>query len=190
MLPCTFTVRLTHGCGMPWPHPVPTLGPGFHWLRRIRYRVRHIRELMSVWEGWMRFNQPAGYQPPAWDEADVFNNVLPWTVASTAEGLSEQHLRYRVFCVVQELRRCQEELRFLPQDALNTLRHYSRQQQQLSAAVADLRCQAAVTPAQVAHCRGKEHMLRAWQARIATLQQQAQDAFQEAGWIEQSASPA
>lgn len=58
--------------------------------------MRKIRELMAVWEGWQRFNQPADFQPPPWTEAEVFNNELPWTAASASQGLTEQHLRYKV----------------------------------------------------------------------------------------------
>jgi hypothetical protein len=153
---------------------------------RIRYRVRQIRELMAVWEGWKRFNQPPGYQPPAWDESDIYNNVLPWTVASTAEGVTEQHLRYKIYCVAQELCRCEEELRYLPQDALNTLHYFQHQQEQLAAAqaAAGVAERAAATPVQQAVCRGKAYILRAWQARIASMQQRAAEAFQQAGWIE------
>lgn len=152
---------------------------------RIRYRVRQIRELMAVWEGWMRFNQPANYQPPAWEEADLFNNVLPWTAASAAYGLTEQHLHYKAYCISQELRRCEEELRFLPQDAVNTLRYFESQQNQLAAALeaANSGERQAAAPAVAAMWRGKAHIACTWQARIAGMQQAAATAFQKAGWI-------
>lgn len=152
---------------------------------RIRYRVGLIRDSMAEWQNWKRFNRPTDYQPPAWDEADVFNNVLPWTVASTAEGLTEQHLRYKAYCLGQELQRCQEELRFLPQDALNMLRYYQHQQAQLQAALvaAQQGERAAQAPADAAMWRGKAYIARAWQARIAALQQSAVAAFQKIGWI-------
>ena len=140
---------------------------------RVQYRVKTIRELMAAWESWQRFGQPPGFQPPQWDEADVFSNVLPWTVASPAHGMTEQHLRYKVYCAAQELQRCQEELRFLPQDAVNTLQYFEWQQQQLSAAL------QAVNP-QLGCAAGRAHMLRTWQARIFHLQQQALDAFVKA----------
>lgn len=144
--------------------------------------MRHIRELMSVWEAWQRFGQPAAFEPPQWDEADVFNNVLPWTAASAASGLTEQHLRFRIYCVAQELQRCNEELTFLPQDALNVLSYFEWQQQQLAAALAATGgTQLAGVAAQMA--AGKSHMLKAWQARIAVLQQQAVAAFVGAGWL-------
>ena len=59
--------------------------------------LRQTRELMALWDTWKRFNQAPGFQPPAWDEADVFNNVLPWTAASAAQGPTEQHLRFKVY---------------------------------------------------------------------------------------------
>ena len=93
--------------------------------------MRQIRELMAVWEGWQRFNQPLDFLPPT----DVFSNVLPWTAASGAQGLTEQHMRYKVYCIAQELQRCEEELRFLPQDALNTLHYLDHQQVLLAAAL-------------------------------------------------------
>lgn len=143
---------------------------------RVQYRVKAIRELMAVWESWQRFGQPPGFEPPQWDEADVFSNVLPWTAASPAHGMTEQHLRYKVYCAAQELQRCQEELRFLPQDAVNTLQYFEWQQQQLAAAL------QAVNP-QLGCAAGRAHMLRAWQARISHLQRQALDAFVKAGWV-------
>jgi hypothetical protein len=152
--------------------------------------VQQIRELMAVWEGWKRFNQAPEYRPPAWEEADVFNNVLPWTPASSAEGLTEQHIRYKVYCIVQELRRCEEELRFLPQDAVNTLRYYQKQYAELTTALDGLQHLEALAagPAELAMCRGKAHVLRAWQARIASMQQQALVAFEKAGWIVRSSA--
>jgi len=139
---------------------------------------------MAVWEGWKRFNQQAGYQPPAWEESDVFNNVLPWTAASAAEGLTEQHLRYKLYCVSQELLRCQEELQFLPQDALNMLRYFGHQQQQLATALAALQGAPSDEPPSAQAMRlGQAHILTAWQARIAGMQQQAVAAFEQVGWV-------
>jgi hypothetical protein len=153
--------------------------------RRIRYRARQIRELMSVWEAWMRFEQPPDFHPPTWDEADVFTNVLPWTAASGAAGLTEQHLRFRAYCISQEQRRCEEELRFLPQDAMNTLRYYAEQQQQLVAARAAAEATAlqAAVPAARALARGKAYLARTWQARIAGMQHAAVAAFTSTGWV-------
>lgn len=152
---------------------------------KIRYRVRQIRELMAVWEGWLRFNQSPDFQPPAWEEADVFSNVLPWTAASAAQGLTEQHVRYKVYCIAQELQRCEEEQRFLPQDAVNTLCYFQHQQRVLADAVAATisRGQQTVASAEQAICRGQVHTLQAWQARIAIMQRKAAQAFQKAGWL-------
>ena len=142
---------------------------------RVQYRIKSIRELMAVWESWQRFCQPPGFEPPQWDEADAFSNVLPWTVASPAHGMTEQHIRYKVYCAAQELRRCEEELRFLPQDAVNTLQYFEWQQQQLAAAI------EALDPCSAA---GRVHMLSAWRARIAHMQRIALAAFVKAGWLE------
>lgn len=70
---------------------------------RIRYRVRQIRELMAVWEAWQRFNQEPEFELPAWEEADVFSNVLPWMAASPAQSTTEQHARYKVICAVEAM---------------------------------------------------------------------------------------
>lgn len=147
--------------------------------------MRQIRELMAVWEGWQRFNRPPSFQPPAWEEADVFNNILPWTVASAAQGLTEQHMRYKVYCIAQELKRCEEELHFLPQDAVNMLHYFRHQQHQLAAALEKERTELlqAATPAARVMSQGRAYALRAWQARLATMQQRAAAAFQKAGWI-------
>lgn len=51
----------------------------------MQYRIRLIRQLMSEWAAWFTFMQPPGVQPPAYEEADVFNNILPWTEASAAQ---------------------------------------------------------------------------------------------------------
>lgn len=138
--------------------------------------MRQIRELMAVWEGWQRFNQPLDFLPPTWEEADVFSNVLPWTAASGAQGLTEQHMRYKVYCIAQELQRCEEELRFLPQDALNTLHYLDHQQVLLAAALVAVLAEPVMQ-------EGRAHVLRAWQARITGMQLQAAQAFREAGWI-------
>lgn len=140
---------------------------------------------MAVWEAWQRFNQDRNFELPAWEEADVFNNVLPWTAASSAQGLTEQHLRYKVYCISQEIERCHEELRFLPQDALNAMQYYQHQQRVLAAAVGAVRAaeQQAQAPSEVAACRGRAYALQAWQARIAGIHQQAAEAFQEVGWM-------
>lgn len=135
--------------------------------------MRQIREHMALWEAWYRFGMPADCQPPAWEEADVFNNTLPWAANSPAHGLTEQHMRFKVYCVAQELRRSEEELEFLPQDAYNTLYYYEWQLQQLAAVI----CKQPALEA------GAAHMLRAWRARIAVLHRSAVDAFVKLGWI-------
>lgn len=63
---------------------------------KIQYRVKCIKELMAVWGAWQRFCPPPNYQAPDWDIADVLSNVLPWTVASTAQAANEDHWRYKV----------------------------------------------------------------------------------------------
>lgn len=140
---------------------------------------------MSLWEAWQRFGQPTDFQVHSWEEADVFGNVLPWTAASTAQGQTEQHLRYKVYCIAQELQRCREELLFLPQDALNALAYYQYQQEVLAAALAAARTAAAQagSPADAPMSRGREHSLLSWQARVAGLQRKAVAAFQKAGMI-------
>lgn len=150
---------------------------------RIRYRLRQIRELMAVWDAWQRFNQPADFQPPAWEEADVFSNRLPWAASGPENA---HHLRFRIYCVAQELQRCEEELRFLPMDAQNALRYLEHQLQLLATGVAAAQVagQLAGTAAQQAMWCGKAHVLRAWQARIATLHQDSLKLCCEVGWME------
>ena len=91
----------------------------------------------------------------------------------------------QVYCIAQELDRFCEELRFLPQDALNALQYYQHQQRVLAAAVQAAQAveQQAEVPSERTMGRGRVYALRAWQARIAAMQQQAAAAFQEAGWI-------
>lgn len=147
--------------------------------------MRQIRDLMATWVAWQRFNQPADFQPPAWEEADVFNNVLPWTVASAAQGKTEQHLRYKVYCIAQELQRCQEELLFLPQDALNTLLYFQHQHNKLQLAreAALAAEQQASCTMEKGMCRGRAYKLSAWLARVASMQNRAVEAFEKAGWL-------
>ena len=66
-------------------------------LCRMRYRIRTIRELMALWEQWYLFMQPAGTPLPAWEEREVFNNILPWTAASSAGGVSKEHLEFKLY---------------------------------------------------------------------------------------------
>lgn len=137
---------------------------------------------MAVWDAWQRFNQPADFQPPPWDEADVFSNCLPWAATGSQH---KQHLSFRIYCVVQELQRCEEELVFLPMDAANTLLYFEHQQRVLAGGVAAAQAAAgeAGTAAQQAVWCGKVHVLQAWQARIAAAQQKALKAFCDAGWM-------
>jgi len=140
---------------------------------------------MALWEAWQRFNQPADFELPAWDEADVLDNVLPWTAASSAYASTEQHLRYKLFCISQELQRCEEELRFLPQDALNTLTYYQHQRQLLAVGIADQmgNVEQAACPAERAMCKGRMHVLQAWDAQVRSITGQAAQAFIAAGLI-------
>lgn len=89
----------------------------------------------------------------------------------------------QVYCLAQELRRCEEELSFLPQDAANTLEYFEWQQQQLATALTALHASpegAGLPPLMIA---GRAHMLRAWQARIANMQREAAAAFAKVGWV-------
>ena len=155
------------------------------WHRRIRYRVRLIRQLMSEWEAWFTFQQDASVRPPRWEEADVFSNVLPWTEASAAQGVTADHLRFKLYCVQQELLRTEEELEYLPQDALNSLAYFQHQQQLLSSALQ--RCQArvavAATPWEQQYFSGRVHILSSWHVRIGFLYLAAWKAFAKVGWV-------
>lgn len=76
-----------------------------------------------------------------------------------------------MYCAAQELQRCQEELQFLPQDAVNMLRYWAWQQEQLAAALATIQEQqhgGARFAAMLA--AGQAHQLQAWQARVAVMQ--------------------
>lgn len=124
-------------------------------------------------------------RPPRWEEADVFSNVLPWTEASAAQGITADHLCFKLYCVQQELLRMEEELEFLPQDALNSLAYFQRQQQLLS--IAQQHCQArlavAAAPWEQQYFSGRLHVLSSWQVRIGRLHLAAWKSFVTVGWV-------
>ena len=150
-----------------------------------------IRKTMAAWVQWYLFEQPAGTSPPAWSEGDVFNNILPWTPASTGAVASREHLHFKLHCAVQERQRCEEELVFLPEDAISTLDYYQRQREQVEAAAAAAAAaavaNAAVPTAAEALLAGRVHILRCWSNRIGTLQLRALNAFAAVGWVDTTA---
>jgi len=140
-----------------------------------------------LWEQWSRFMQPDSEPIPQWEERDVFNNILPWTAASAARGPTQQHLRYKFYCTVQELQRCYEEQLYLPSDAACTLNYYQRQREILDAAMAAATAEAAALPAsacvQREMLKGRLHILKSWGYRIGALQLSACESFKSIGWI-------
>ena len=137
----------------------------------MRYRIRTIRELMALWEQWYLFMQPAGTPLPAWEEREVFNNILPWTAASSAGGVSKEHLEFKLYSAVQELYRCEEELLFLPADAVSTLDYYQFLREAVHTAAEAVQSQlaAANTPAEQASLTGRLHILRSWFNQLGAL---------------------
>lgn len=129
--------------------------------------------------------QPPAVQPPAWSEADVFSNVLLWTEASAARGMTADHLRFKLFSVQQELLRTREELEYLPQDALNSLDYLQQQQELLECAQQACEAQLAgvATPWAQQYLMGRKHILSSWQARVGRQYRAAWAAFTEVGWV-------
>ena len=147
--------------------------------------MRLIRQLMSEWEAWCTFQQDTLVRPPRWEEADIFNNVLPWTEASVAQGITADHLRFKLYCIQQELLRTEEELEYLPQDALNSLAYFQQQQQLLSNAQqqSQARLAAATASWEQQYFAGRVHILSSWQVRIGGLHRAAWKAFSNVGWV-------
>ncbi len=145
--------------------------------------MRLIRQLMSEWEAWLTFQQDPPVQPPKWEEADLFNNVLPWTKASTAQGITTEHLRFKLFCIQEELLRTEEELEYLPQDALNSLAYFQCQQDLLN--VAQERCEVLLGAAARAqkYLEGRLHVLSSRQRHVGHLHHAAWVAFVKVDWI-------
>lgn len=140
---------------------------------------------MSEWEAWYTFMQPPQVQPPLWEDADVFSNLLPWTEASGVDGITADHLRFKLYTIQQELLRCQEELHFLPQDALNSLAYFQHQQSLLHSAHATCEAQLSTATAawHVQQLRGRLHILSSWQRHVESLHCAALQAFAKAGWV-------
>jgi hypothetical protein len=140
---------------------------------------------MSEWEAWFVFHQDPSVRPPKWEEADIFNNVLPWTEASTAAGITADHLRFKLYCIQQELLRTEEELQYLPQDGLNCLAYFQHQQELLHNAF--VQCQAhlgaATTAWERAYLTGRRHALSSLQQRVGRLYHAAWASFVKAGWV-------
>lgn len=200
-----------------------------------------ISQLMSEWAAWVTFMQPPAAQPPVYDIAEVYKNVLPWTEASAAQvrghalgcwaqlavlvtsfvaelslptlfhaaqdfmprvpqglvpnascpvhpsgqGLTADHLRFKLYSVQQELLRTEEELQYLPQDAANALGYFQQQRTILGSAQG--KCAAALgeasTPWEEQYMRGRQYILSSWQAQIGRLHKEAWAAFVKVGWV-------
>lgn len=101
------------------------------------------------------------------------------------QGLTGDHLRFKLYSIQQELLRTKEELCYLPQDAIYTLGYFQEQQQILGGALRA--CEAALGAASTSwegkYLRGRLHILASWQAHISCLHKAAWLAFLKAGWI-------
>lgn len=147
--------------------------------------MRLIRQLLSEWEAWYTFQRDQSVQPPKWEEADVFNNVLPWTEASAAQGITADHLRFKLYGIQQELLRTEEELEYLPQDGLNSLAYFQRQQELLHAAQQHCRAQAGAAPTawEKQYLSGRLHILSSCQRHVGRLHRAAWASFCSVGWV-------
>lgn len=101
------------------------------------------------------------------------------------QGLTADHLRFKLYSIQQELLRTKEELEYLPQDAVNTLQYFQQQQEILNAVHS--KCEAALSeagsPWAGEYLRGRLHILACWQAHVGRLYKTAWTAFSEAGWV-------
>ena len=140
---------------------------------------------MSEWEAWYTFSQDPSVRPPKWEEADIFSNVLPWTEASMSQGITADHLRFKLYCIQQELLRTEEELEYLPQDPINSLAYFQHQLELLHAA--QEQCNAQLSSASTAweqqYLKGRLHILSSWQRHVSRLHHAAWVSFIEKGWV-------
>lgn len=99
--------------------------------RNLQYRLtaakKRILDLMSAWTALHALGNEHAVLP-AFDEADVLSNVLPWQHASSSKGpVTHQQMQLQLYQVESELARDGEELDFLPHDAMRCVLRYQRQ---------------------------------------------------------------
>lgn len=93
-------------------------------IRKTEINVMYLIELLRVW------HEAAGIEMPAISQKDAFSNQLPWYVGQGGSGGSSPSLDYvrlKLHKLQHEKRRCEEELRYLPTDAVKVLLYFGRQ---------------------------------------------------------------
>lgn len=80
------------------------------YIQRMNFRRRKIRQLLSVWEAWHLFMEPADSVAPTYSEDNIFAGNLPWQPTDYAQRLSEDAVKLAWFKVLSELQRTEEEL--------------------------------------------------------------------------------
>lgn len=96
---------------------------------KTRIRKTRIKVLWFI-QVWRLWNETAGIHMPEITEKDAFGNQLPWYVGPSGTGGSSHTLDYvklKLHKLQNERKRCEEELMYLPSDAVRVLLYFGRQ---------------------------------------------------------------
>jgi hypothetical protein len=121
-----------------------------------------------------------GEAAPAYEEEDVYDNVLPWQPAQSAARSSEE-LRLRYHRVRQELKRCEEELTYLAGDAVRVIAYYVRQLGLIEQWILQQpEAHADIVPTAI---HGRIHIMHLAQKRLCSKLKHALATFASCGWL-------
>lgn len=92
--------------------------------KRVKDRMKKIRDLLVTLAGW---NEQAGIPDTGLTLDTVLSNVLPWHTGGQYKDCSLDFLRLKLFKMESEAKRCEEELLYLPSDAVKALLYFGKQ---------------------------------------------------------------
>lgn len=98
--------------------------------KRMTSSRKKIKDLMSTWQA-VHALGVAGAELPQFDESNIFANNLPWQASLNMQHPNQQQLQLQLYKLESELKRCHEELRYLPTDAMRVLAYYQNQIRQM-----------------------------------------------------------
>lgn len=92
--------------------------------RRIADRRKKIRELLVDLASW---NEQANKPSVELSEDDVIRNKLPWYIGGEYKNCSFEFLQLKLYKMESESKRCEEELAYLPSDAVKVMLYFAKQ---------------------------------------------------------------
>ena len=142
--------------------------------KRINAGCKKVRSLMLNWEFWHKRQIPEQVLPDYTIE-DVFRGSPPWGELSGAGRAGQEELRLRFYRAHAEAQRCEEEIRFLPREAANSLNLYRYQISVLCGAIESrLDCEDALA-------EGERFYLVGFLRKLMVLERNAQVLYSKMG---------